>query len=146
MTQNDIPESLRRELNILKLWALGSTLAIGVLLLAAVRSPVTMRLDTLEVERLDILNEGGALALSLAGQGRLPGPTFGGTEYPQELSGGRTSAAGMIFFNERGDEVGVDPGEARGDPNLTAVRAPLAPDSADRDEIAEQPDPRPHRT
>jgi len=106
MTQNDIPESLRRELNILKLWALGSTLAIGVLLLAAVRSPVTMRLDTLEVERLDILNEGGALALSLAGQGRLPGPTFGGTEYPQELSGGRTSAAGMIFFNERGDEVG----------------------------------------
>jgi hypothetical protein len=106
MTQNEIPDSVRRELQILKLWALGSTLAIGVLLLGAFRSPATLRLDTLEVDRIDIMNEGDTPALSIAGQGRLPGPTFGGTEYPQELSGGRTRAAGMIFFNERGDEVG----------------------------------------
>jgi hypothetical protein len=84
----------------------GSTVAIAVLLLAAFRPPATMRVDTLEVERINILNEGGTPALSIARQGRLPGPTFGGTEYPQELSGGRTTAAGMIFFNERGDDVG----------------------------------------
>jgi hypothetical protein len=63
-------------------------------------------LETLNVRRLNILNEGGLPALVISGQGRLPGPTFEGKEYPQELSGGRTSAAGMIFFNERGDEVG----------------------------------------
>jgi hypothetical protein len=106
MTQSGIPHTIQREVRLLKLWAVGSTIAIAVLLLAAFRSPTNMRVDTLEVERIDILNEGGTPALSLAGQGRLPGPTFGGTEYPQELSGGRTTAAGMIFFNERGDEVG----------------------------------------
>jgi len=106
MKGNGIPDPVRRELRILKLWAAASTLAMGVLLLAAFRSPSTLRLDTLEVERIDILNEGGGKALSIAGQGRLPGPTFGGTEYPQELSGGRTTASGMIFFNEKGDEVG----------------------------------------
>lgn len=106
MTQNGTPDPVRRELRILKVWAVTSTLAMGVLFLGAFRSPATMRLETLEVERVDILGADGTLALSLAGPGMLPGPTFGGTEYPQELSGGRTTAAGMIFFNERGDEVG----------------------------------------
>jgi hypothetical protein len=106
MAHHGIPDSLRRELRFLELWAVGSTVAIGVLVLAAFRPPATLRVDTLEVERIDVLNDGGAPALSIAGQGRLPGPTFGGTEYPQELSGGRTTASGMIFFNERGDEVG----------------------------------------
>ena len=104
--KNDIPDSVRRDLRLLKIWAAGTTLALGILLLVAFRSPATMRVDTLEVERIDVMNDGGTIALSLAGKGGLPGPTFGGTEYPQELSGGRTTASGMIFFNERGDEVG----------------------------------------
>lgn len=106
MTEHGVPDSLRRELRLLELWAVVSTVAIGALLLATVRPPATLRVDTLEVARIDVLNDAGTPALSMAGQGRLPGPTFGGVEYPQELSGGRTTAAGMIFFNERGDEVG----------------------------------------
>lgn len=106
MSRNDVPDSIRRDLRFLKAYAVVSTLAIGVLLLGAFRPPATLRLDTLEVERIDVVNESGMPALVLAGQGRLPGPTFGGTEYPQELSGGRTVGSGMIFFNERGDEVG----------------------------------------
>lgn len=106
MSRNDVPDSIRRDLRFLKAYAVVSTLAIGVLLLGAFRPAETLRLDTLEVERLDVVNEGGTPALVLAGQGRLPGPTFGGTEYPQELSGGRTVGSGIIFFNERGDEVG----------------------------------------
>lgn len=62
--------------------------------------------DSLDVKRINILNDSGYPALVIAGKGRLPGPTFEGKEYPQELSGGRTESAGMIFFNERGDEVG----------------------------------------
>lgn len=65
-----------------------------------------LSLETLDVERINFLNEGGLPALAIASHGRLPGPTFEGKEYPQELSGGRTTAPGMIFFNERGDEVG----------------------------------------
>jgi hypothetical protein len=55
---------------------------------------------------LVLVHEDVWYALVLAGQGWLPGPVFGGYEYPQEVSGGRTTATGMIFFNERGDEVG----------------------------------------
>jgi len=62
--------------------------------------------EELDVRRINVLNASGLPALVIAGQGELPGPTFEGKEYPQELSGGRTQAAGMIFFNERGDEVG----------------------------------------
>jgi hypothetical protein len=62
--------------------------------------------ESLDVMRINVLNEDGHPALVIAGQGKLPGPTFEGKEYPQELSGGRTNASGMIFFNERGDEVG----------------------------------------
>lgn len=106
MSESDVPESVRRDLRFLKAYAVVSTLAIGVLLLGAFRPPEILRLETLEVERIDVVNDSGTPALVLAGQGRLPGPTFGGREYPQELSGGRTVASGMIFFNERGDEVG----------------------------------------
>lgn len=104
--KSDVSDTVLRDLRLLKIWAAAATLALVVVLFAAFRSPATLRLDTLEVERVDIVNDGGTIALSLAGKGRLPGPTFGGTEYPQELSGGRTTASGMIFFNERGDEVG----------------------------------------
>jgi hypothetical protein len=62
--------------------------------------------EVLDVDRLNVLNADGSPALVLAGRGRLPGPTFERKEYPQQLSGGRVQASGMIFFNERGDEVG----------------------------------------
>ena len=61
--------------------------------------------DVLTVERLNIVDSNGRLALVLANGARLPGGTFGGKEYPQAFSG-RGKSAGMIFFNEVGDEVG----------------------------------------
>jgi len=70
------------------------------------RAPGRQVVDVLDVHRINVLNPDGGLALAVAGKGGLPGPTFEGREYPQSLSGGRTDASGMIFFNERGDEVG----------------------------------------
>lgn len=100
------PDSVRRDLKLLKAWAVVSMIALALLLPQAFDPPGSMSVDRLEVGRIDIVGESGLPALSIAGQGRLPGPTFDGTEYPQDLSGGRTTASGMIFFNERGDEVG----------------------------------------
>ena len=37
--KNDIPDSVRRDLRLLKIWAAGTTLALGILLLVAFRSP-----------------------------------------------------------------------------------------------------------
>jgi hypothetical protein len=59
----------------------------------------------LTVERLNIVDSAGRLALVLANGARLPGGTFAGKEYPQSFTG-RGKSAGMIFFNEAGDEVG----------------------------------------
>lgn len=106
MSHDDPTQSIQRQLRLLKLWSGATTLLLVVLFFTGFQPQERLRLDTLEVERIDVLHPDGTLALSLAGQGRLPGPTFGGTEYPQELSGGRTTASGMIFFNQRGDEVG----------------------------------------
>lgn len=101
-----VPDRIHRRLRLLELYALLSTVAIVALLVGTWRTPSTGTHDVLQVQRLEVLNESGTPALVIAGHGRLPGPTFEGTEYPQELSGGRTEASGMIFFNERGDEVG----------------------------------------
>jgi hypothetical protein len=97
---------VRNELRFLKLYALLSSLTIATLMVAAFRGPRRETFDVIDVKRINVLNESGTPALAIAGLGRLPGPTFEGKEYPQELSGGRTGASGMIFFNERGDEVG----------------------------------------
>ena len=59
----------------------------------------------LTVERLNIVDSTGHLALVLSNGARLPGGTFAGKEYPQSFVG-RGKSAGMIFFNEVGDEVG----------------------------------------
>jgi hypothetical protein len=105
MTNPPTPERIGRELRFLKLYAIGSSIALGGLLVGAF-SPLTQTQELIKARRIEIVNEDGRYALVLAGRGRLPGPVFGGREYPQELSGGRTTATGMIFFNERGDEVG----------------------------------------
>lgn len=94
-----------RKIRLLQGYAIVSSLVLGGLLITAF-TPATTRFREIDAERINILNADGDPALVIAGHGRLPGPTFGGREYPQELSGGRTTASGMIFFNERGDEVG----------------------------------------
>lgn len=110
-------DRMARDLRILKAYAACSSIALMVVLFAAFSPARRHRFEVLEAERINILHPDGKLALAIAGKGRLPGPTFEGKEYPQQLSGGRTTASGMIFFNERGDEVGglTYQGDLRGD-------------------------------
>jgi hypothetical protein len=98
-------DRVARDIRFLKAYAAFSSLAVLMLLLMAF-APARQRFGVIDAERINILHADGTLALAISGQGRLPGPTFEGREYPQEYSGGRTTASGMIFFNERGDEVG----------------------------------------
>jgi len=99
-------EYMCRELRLLKLYALASILAFAVLFVHGFRTRAGLQLESLDVARINVVNEAGTPAIVIAGRGNLPGPWFEGREYSQELSGGRTRASGMIFFNERGDEVG----------------------------------------
>ena len=116
MNEPTTSDRMARDIRFLKIYSAGSSLVVVMLLLMAF-APARQRFEVLQAERIDIVHPDGTLALALSGQGRLPGPTFEGREYPQELSGGRTTASGMIFFNERGDEVGglTYQGQLRGD-------------------------------
>jgi hypothetical protein len=105
MTNDPSLSAVSRKLRVLEAYAVVSSLAL-IVLLASAFAPDVRHVEVLDVDRLNVLNADGSPALVLAGRGRLPGPTFERKEYPQQLSGGRVQASGMIFFNERGDEVG----------------------------------------
>lgn len=95
-----------RQLRFLRIYAGLSALAIAWLAYSALSDDGVDEFDRIRVQRIDVMSESGLPALSIAGHGMLPGPTFEGREYAQDLSGGRTVASGMIFFNDKGDEVG----------------------------------------
>jgi hypothetical protein len=102
---NHTPERIARELRFLKVYAVCSSVVL-VALLASAFAPSNQVQELIRARRIELVNDDGRYALVLGSKGKLPGPAFGGKEYPQALSGGRTTATGMIFFNERGDEVG----------------------------------------
>lgn len=59
----------------------------------------------IDVERINVVERDGTLRLAIANRARLPDPVIGGKSYP--LRGGNgAGAAGMIFFNDKGDENG----------------------------------------
>ena len=95
-----------RELQFLKAYAIASSLILAVLLVSAFRSSQTQKFTVLDVERINIVEPSGRLAMVMANAERLPGPILEGQELPRELSSGRQGSAGMLFFNARGDEVG----------------------------------------
>jgi hypothetical protein len=95
---------IRRELRILKAYALLSTLLFAVLIFLAAKSPSgKVKFDEIDTERINILGRDGKLRLAISNNERSPGPTIGGL-YMKSREGKR--GAGFIFFNDDGDECG----------------------------------------
>ena len=57
-------------------------------------------------ERINIVNADGTPVIAISNKQRIAAPIMGGKKYPVEVSEGREYMAGMIFFNEAGDEMG----------------------------------------
>lgn len=66
----------------------------------------TTRFTEIDVERINVVEPNGGLAVVISNRTRIPGVIVAGREAPRELSAGREGAAGLLFFNARGDEVG----------------------------------------
>jgi hypothetical protein len=83
-----------------------ANIALLCVVLVFVVSEFTSRQErVLSVERLNIVDSTGQPVLIIANGRRLPGAMFHGKEYPPSfVDRGRT--AGMLFYNEVGDEVG----------------------------------------
>jgi len=95
-------QSLRRHLRFLRLYAAANTLAMIVLATAAFRqAPAPQTFGEVTVERLNVVDADGTLRMVISNKDRMhPGQMDGKViDRPRPV-------AGLLFFNEEGDEVG----------------------------------------
>ena len=95
---------LRRDIRLLQLWAL---ISAGALMLLAATGftqgqPRGTRFEEISVERINIVEQDGQVRVVLANSARQADAVLDG----QVLGPGRNRPAGLIFFNELGNEVG----------------------------------------
>jgi hypothetical protein len=95
---------LRRDIRLLKLWALSSTCVLIVLAATGFTQGQVRgtRFEEISAERINIIEQDGRVRLVLANGTRQADAVLDG----RVLAPGRNRPAGMIFFNEVGDEVG----------------------------------------
>jgi hypothetical protein len=93
---------LRRDIRLLQAYATISSMFLAFVAVSAFRQPpVPQKLDELTVQRLNVIDANGTLRLVLSGKDRMhPGILDGKTIDRQR------PVAGLIFFNDEGDEVG----------------------------------------
>src|SRR5262245_52207385 len=97
--------TLRRHIRLLQAYATLSSLLLVWLAVSAFRqanvAPSGQKMDEITVQRLNIVDGNGTLRLVLAGKDRMhPGIIDGKViDRPRPV-------AGMLFFNDEGDEVG----------------------------------------
>lgn len=91
--------SLQKQNRLLK-----SLLGLGVLvgLLVAAKTPSRQRFEELDAERINIVTPDGKRELVLANRFRLPAPVVDGKEQASQ----RGQRAGLVFYNQAGDECG----------------------------------------
>lgn len=76
------------------------------LLLGGVGQTQLETLKELNAERINIVSPEGKTVIALCNKPRIAAPVMGGKAYPVSVADGRESMAGMIFFNDDGDEMG----------------------------------------
>jgi len=93
--------SVRRQLRVLRLYAILNSIVLVVLGTAAFRQPAPQKFDQITAQRIDIVDANGTLRMVISNKDRMhPGVMDGKTiDRPRPV-------AGLLFFNDEGDEVG----------------------------------------
>lgn len=99
-------EQLRREIRRLRrTTAVAMTLLVVVAVSAFVQARSRTSFDEIDVHRINVREPNGTLRLTISNHARLPEAVIGGKAYP--LRGGSgVQSAGLIFFNDEGNENG----------------------------------------
>ena len=100
-------DQLQREIRRLRRMNTVAIALVGIVSVSAfVRSrPGPTKFDEIDVERINVREPDGRLRLTLSNHARLPDVVVGGKSYP--LRGGTgVKSAGLIFFNDEGNEDG----------------------------------------
>lgn len=94
---------LEKEVRFLKIYAVAATLVGAVFLFSAFASQNRkQKFEEIDVERINVVEKDGKLKMVISNRERQTPVIVDGKTFPQE--GGRSP--GMIFFNEKGDEIG----------------------------------------
>jgi len=95
---------LRRDIRRLKIWSVGSTclLVLGAVTVFTQGQAGGTRFQEISVERINIIEQDGRVKLVLANGARQADAVIDG----RVIVPGRTRPAGLMFFNDEGDEVG----------------------------------------
>jgi hypothetical protein len=95
-------EKLRRDVRLLKAYAIFVSLLLGVWMFAGFRqSNQKTKFTEIDVERINIVEKDGKLKMVISNSERQHPGLFDGKVYPA-----RTRPPGILFFNEKGDECG----------------------------------------
>ena len=93
--------TVRRQLRWLRVYAALNTLALAVLGGAAFRQAAPQKFDEITVQRMNVVDANGTLRLVISNKDRMhPGQMDG------KIIDRPRPVAGLIFFNDEGDEVG----------------------------------------
>src|SRR5215468_11755850 len=95
---------LAREVRFLKAYAIVTTLFFGAIVFYGFRlADQKPKFEEIDVERINIVEKDGKIKLVISNKDRFPDPYIDGKFIPLR-NGGKT--AGMIFYNDKGDECG----------------------------------------
>jgi hypothetical protein len=95
---------LQRDVRLLKAYSVLITLLLGVIAFSSIsQANQKNKFEEIDVERINIVEKDGKLKLAISNKERFPDPIIDGKSYPLR-QGGKT--AGMIFYNDKGDECG----------------------------------------
>jgi hypothetical protein len=98
-------KAIRREIRLLRYYALGTTLLAGAFLIGAVaESRQNTTFDTLTVHRIDVVDREGKLGMVITNHDDFPPPIINGKAL-QRMGGADSN--GIVFYNQRGDEQGA---------------------------------------
>lgn len=94
--------NLERDIKLLKLYAISSTLAVIIFIFSGFQSTRTSQtFDEIDVQRINIVDSQGRRVLVLSNKEKFPLPVIAGKEYPRSIN-----PSGMVFYDETGTECG----------------------------------------
>ena len=79
---------------------------LAIILLSGFNGKKNDRFTEITAERINIVNADNTPVMVIANKQRIANPVMGGKTYPVEVAEGREYMAGIIFFNQIGDEMG----------------------------------------
>jgi hypothetical protein len=95
-------KKLEKKINFLTGYAIVSTLVFGIILLSSfVKEDKKEVFDEITTKKINLIGEDGSLRMVLSNETRQHSGRMNGKDYPK-----RDRPAGMIFFNNEGDECG----------------------------------------